>query len=273
MVGTYEASYEINGHTLLESLSLHIEPRGFTAIVGRNGSGKSTLIRMLAGLIAPKSGTVRYGDKHTEHLDPKDLAGLRAVVPQHLESGLDFTATEWMEMAGYRWNASAQQAREALDEAGLTDFADRALATMSGGERQRILLTRANFQLRGVADHQAFMYLDEPMNNLDAHFQCALLDQLRIWSAERFGIVAALHDLDHVLHWADRVIVMEAGKCIADGSPSSVLTPNFIKTHFQINITRIPAQESGRERMVVQGASAHGVHISTAVSDAENILS
>ena len=261
MIAAFEATFAIGGKQLLAPVSKTFEPNGFTAVVGRNGSGKSTLIRMLAGLIQPVRGTVRYNEKSTAHLAPEVLAAMRAVVPQQVTAGLDFTANEWMEMAGFRWGASAKQARRALADSGLEAFTDRAMVTLSGGERQRVFLQRAHFQLRGVQDHAAFLFLDEPMNNLDTHFQCALLEQLHTWSQSRFGVVAALHDLDHVLQYADRVLVMEAGVCIADGEPAQVLTPSFIQDHFQIHVRRLYDGLLDRHRLVIQGASRSGASL------------
>jgi len=212
------------------------------ALVGPNGAGKTTLLRAIARLV-PYEGAVLLGGRPTGELDRAELSRLVAVVPQEPSTPPWMTVAEYVLLGrtphlgplakeGRRDREAAARALERLD---LLGYRERRLGTLSGGEKQRAVVARA------LAQEARVVLLDEPTAALDiGHQQQALelLDALR--AASGLTLVAAMHDLTLAGLYADRMILLDAGRIALEGPPRDVLTEEALARHYGASIDVVP---------------------------------
>jgi iron complex transport system ATP-binding protein len=223
---------------VVDRIDLEVAEGEWVALIGPNGAGKTTLLRAIARLV-PFSGSIALQGHEARELHRTELSRLLAVVPQ------DPSTPPWMTVAEYalmgrtphlgRLAKEGQQDRAAaagaLARLGLLELRDRKLGTLSGGERQRVVVARA------LAQEARIVLLDEPTASLDiGHQQQALelLDALRAESG--LTLVAAMHDLTLAAQYADRMVLLDAGRIVADGLPRDVLTEALIARHYDAAI-------------------------------------
>jgi len=219
---------------VLEGIDLTIGP-GLCAFIGPNGAGKSTLIRALAGLIAPRSGRVELDGVDLRAMSRGAIARRLAVVPQVFDTLFPFTVREIVALGRTaRLRAFAgpgdtdrQAVGRAIELLDLGHLARRRIDTLSGGERQRAVLAMA------LAQEADVLLLDEPTVHLDPAHQRATLALVRDL-ARRNGIAAAavLHDLNLASAMAERIVIVDGGRIVADGPPAVVLTQDSVERVF-----------------------------------------
>jgi len=233
-VSTVELARLFGRSAALAGVSLRVESGRAIALLGPNGAGKTTLLRAVAGLIAHE-GSVSLLGRDAARLDRRERARLLAVVPQTPETPPWLTVAEYVLMG--RTPHLGPLAREGADDRDaaaralarldLEPFAERPLGTLSGGERQRVVVARA------LAQEASIVLLDEPTAALDiGHQQQALelLDALR--AADGLTLVAAMHDLTLAAQYADRILLVDAGRVVADGAPEAVLSEERLGAHY-----------------------------------------
>ena len=206
----------------LANVSCTLEKGQITAICGPNGAGKSSLIEVLAGLLRPDTGEVR--------LDAQPLASLphRArrigYLPQAAEIAWDVSVRSIVELGRIAHRDSARAPVDAAIAAmDLAAFGQRRAQTLSGGERARVLLARV------LAGEPEWILADEPLAALDLAHQLALAGHLRREAESGRGVVLVLHDLALAMNHADRVLVLDDGLLVADGSPRAALSEQTIR--------------------------------------------
>lgn len=239
----------VGGTRFIEELSLEITSGEFVAIVGPNGSGKSTLLRAMYRALKPDAGCILIGSANVWDVAPRKAAQLRAVVTQHQTSNdsmlvRDIVATgRHAHQSWYRGETKIDRdhAEAALIRCGAAHMADRKYATLSGGERQRVLLARALTQDAPV------LMLDEPTNHLDITAQHDLLNLLESVDLTR---VVVLHDLNHAVAHADRIVVMHEGRIKAAGIPSETLTSELTREVFAVDSRLIEHPITGRPHLL-----------------------
>lgn len=228
-----EVTVEVDGHVILEDVSITGESGTVTALVGPNGSGKSTLLRAVYRAVRPSLGAVYIGKNDIWKTTVKTVAKQRAVVTQHQGDGIDFTVREIVTMGrsphkGY-FEADNETDRSIVEKSmrdvHVEEYAERDFSSLSGGERQRVLLARA------LAQQAPVIILDEPTNHLDVRAQLELLSLLRELGVT---VVLAVHDLNHALSHADTVGVLHNGRLVACGKPLDTLTPQLIRQVFGV---------------------------------------
>jgi zinc/manganese transport system ATP-binding protein len=206
-------------HPAVHHLDGTVEAGALVAVVGPNGAGKSTLFKGIVGVLKPFSGRIDRGN-----LAPQDIAYL----PQAAEIDRSFPINVYDMVAMGLWRRTGlfggidRKARAAIEEAvaavGLTGFEDRAIATLSGGQMQRMLFARLLLQDARV------IVLDEPFNAVDAKTSADLFDLVRRWHGEARTVLTALHDIDFVRsHFPETLLL--AREPVAWGSTATVLTP------------------------------------------------
>jgi sulfonate transport system ATP-binding protein len=187
--------------TVLDGVSLDVQPGEFVAVVGRSGCGKSTLLRLLAGLETPSAGTLGIGDAQRDDVrimfQEARLLPWRTVL-QNVQLGL--TAAD-----------AAARARDALAQVGLADRADDWPSVLSGGQRQRVALARA------LVHRPRLLLLDEPLGALDALTRIEMQRLIEtVWRELRFTAVLVTHDVAEAVALADRVLLIEDGRVTLD---------------------------------------------------------
>jgi len=220
----------------LQGVSLEVNSGEILALIGPNGAGKTTLVRALSGLIPPRAGKILVDGQDVSKLSAGERARVLAVVPQARQLGGAFTVeqavmmgrTAHMGWLGHAGETDHQAVQSALRQASLEAFSERTIASLSGGEQQRVLLARA------LAQATPILLLDEPTNHLDLQHQANLLSLVKKLTLEKgLAVLMALHDLNLVSFVADRVALLVDGMIRSVGSPAEVLTPEDIGRAYQ----------------------------------------
>jgi iron complex transport system ATP-binding protein len=220
-------SWGIAGAQIVREVTLTCPPGSFVGLIGPNGSGKSSLLRCIYRVLPPDTGAIRLGTDDVWQLSARQAAQRIGVVLQEPGGEFDFSVREMVLMGRAPHKAlferdSAEDLRiveEALAQVDMLAFAERSFLTLSGGEKQRVLLART------LAQQTRFLVLDEPTNHLDIRYQLEVLDLVR-----GLGVttIAALHDLNLAALYCDWLYVLKAGALVASGPPEAVLTPELI---------------------------------------------
>jgi iron complex transport system ATP-binding protein len=211
---------------LARDISFTLNAGEAVAILGPNGSGKTTLFRTLLGLLPACGGSVHLGDQPIAQLTPPEIARVVAYVPQVATGFFAFSVIEVVEMARaahLAWYAAPGPrdraiARQALDELGMSAFADREFAELSGGERQLVMIARA------LASEAKILLLDEPTASLDFGNQFLILDEIARLKSRGVSVLFTTHNPDHALRIADRTLTLSREGEVAIGPTRERLT-------------------------------------------------
>ncbi|WP_394523498.1 ABC transporter ATP-binding protein [Lacrimispora sp. JR3] len=227
-------SVSLTGADIVKDISIRVENKQFVGIIGPNGCGKSTLLKSIYKVIKPQKGTVFLGDKDVIKSSARIVSKDMGVVGQFNDLSFDFTVQEMVMMGRtpHKQLMEADNAQDykivanALARVNLTEYADRSYLTLSGGEKQRVILARA------IAQEPKFLVLDEPTNHLDIKYQIQILS---IVKSLNIGVLAALHDLPMAAAYCDILYVIKDGSIIASGSPKDVLSKELIRQVYEID--------------------------------------
>jgi iron complex transport system ATP-binding protein len=221
----------------LHDASFELPPHGLISIAGPNGAGKSTLLGILAGLRSPYRGSCTYDGREMRQWPRRDFARSVAFLPQSVRLEFPFTAEEVVLMGrtpyASGWFQTPEDRAAAEDAMTTTDtlaFRARDFRTLSGGEKQRVILASALTQRPRV------LLLDEPATHLDLRHQLSLYRLLREL-AKTLLVVAVTHDLNIALQFSDRVMLLADGRIAGDGAPGEVLHPGLIAQVFGVQAT------------------------------------
>jgi iron complex transport system ATP-binding protein len=255
-----DLSVRAGGKLILERASLELTAGEMVAIVGPNGAGKSTLLKVLSGEQQQSQGAVTLNGRPLARWSSEEIALQRAVLPQSPGLAFPFRAWDVVELGRYPHRGRATAAEHhlaiigAMEAADVVQFAERDCRTLSGGELHRTHFARALAQIWAplLDGRERFLLLDEPTSALDLSHQQAILARAHSVARDGAGVLVVLHDLNLAAAFADRVVVMDKGKIVADGGVSETLTASLIQTVWGVEceITRDPA--SGRPRIFVR---------------------
>lgn len=234
---------------ILNRVSFDIQSGSILGIIGPNGAGKTTLIRALSGVIPLAGGQIKVMGADLASLSSIERARRVAVVPQARSLPLYFTGwqmvvlgrTPHLNWLGHVSKNDEERVYQALQRAEALELADRRLGELSGGEQQRLLLARA------LAQEAPILLLDEPTTHLDLQYQVGLLDQVRrLVKEEDLTVVIALHDLNLISRYADRVALLVEGNLKALGAPEEVLQATLLEQVYKLPLQVLQNTASGR---------------------------
>jgi iron complex transport system ATP-binding protein len=223
---------------VLADVSLTVERGQIVGLLGPNGSGKTTLLRIVAGILPPRSGRVLIDGQPIERLTRRDLARRVAVVPQETHSTFDFSVLDMVLMGRYphlgpfQLEGAADQeiAHDALAATGTAALATRPFATLSGGEKQRVVIASA------LAQASDILLLDGPTASLDLGYQFDIAGLLRRLNAERgTTMIVSTHDLNLAAALCQRLVLLGNGRVIAQGPTRETLTSANIRSLYGID--------------------------------------
>jgi len=234
VIGVDDLRVSFGPATALDGVSVTVATGEWVALIGPNGAGKTTMLRAIAGL-THSAGRIVLAGQPARQLSHRRRARLIAYVPQHPQlppemTGLDYVLLGRTPHLGYFAVESEGDRRiclDLLDRMALTDMAGRRLATMSGGEAQRLVLARA------LAQQAPILVLDEPTSALDLGRRVDALELIDEMRRERtLTVLSAIHDLTLAGQFADRLVLLSHGKVAADGQPGSVLRDDLLSDTF-----------------------------------------
>jgi iron complex transport system ATP-binding protein len=234
--------------TLLEDATLEVRAGEIVAVAGPNGAGKTTLIRALAGDVRPTRGSVSLDGRPLAAWHGAELARRRAVMSTERSVAFAFDAEEValmgrMPLHGGNPDPSDRQVvRSLLEAVDCGHLAGRVYGTLSTGERQRVQLARAIAQVSDAdeatdaAEGGRYLLLDEPTSSLDPAHQHVAMRLLRREADAGRGVLAVLHDLNLAAAYADRVVLLDEARVVADGPPVEVLRADLLESVFGIGM-------------------------------------
>ena len=232
---------------VLRDVSLSLRPNRLTVLVGRNGSGKSTLLNCVNRQI-PYTGAITIRDVNLSGLAPRQRAKSVAILPQTLPSphitGRELVSlgrNPYLDFTG-RLTAEDKAAVEAaLEDAVARDLAEQYVDTLSGGEKQRILLAMI------LAQNTPLLLLDEPTAHMDLGYEAGFLDLLqRLKTSRDKTILLILHDLNLAAEYADDLIVLEEGAVVFAGSREACLEEEVLEKTFGLQRYTVPGHGGKR---------------------------
>ncbi|MGK2931323.1 MAG: ABC transporter ATP-binding protein [Solirubrobacterales bacterium] len=251
---------EIGGKPILKGADLTLEKGELLAVVGPNGAGKSTFARAICGLRKPSGGSIRWSGQDIGTLRGRDLAKLRAFVPQRAQvpNGVSVLDAVSIGRSSHLkpFQSFTREDREeigaSLARARMTGFEDRQLNTLSGGEMQRVQIAI------GLAQGAPVLIADEPTAQLDLGATAAVSELLRELVDSGLGVVLIVHDLALAAAISDRVLVISEGRSTANGVPEAVLTPQLISQVWQVEAELV--QHEGRSALHVEWLDRRNRH-------------
>ena len=223
---------------VLSQVSLEIARGSVVGLLGPNGSGKTTLLGLMSGVLTPGTGSVLLDGRPIDRIARRDLARQVAVVPQETRATFDFTVLEMVLMGRYphlgpfelEGPADVEIARAALRATGTAGLEERLFATLSGGEKQRVVIAAA------LAQASDMMLLDEPTTALDLRYQFEVLAVLKALNAERCTtLIVSTHDLNLAAALCQRVVLLKDGHVLAHGPTDQTLTASNISALYDVD--------------------------------------
>jgi len=235
--------YSSEGKDALSGIDVSFEEGQLVCVAGRNGSGKSTLLRVMSRITDPTRGAIYFEGKPLADIGRKSFAQSVGYLSQNPTVAFPATALEivlsgraaYLGRFGWENALDVEAAHAALASCDVEHLAGRYLDNMSGGEKKRVFLARV------LAGSPRFVLLDEPLAALDfAHVEQLLQLLRRIVTERKCSVVFVSHDLSWSSACADRILVLEEGRLVADGLPDAVLTVENIKRYFGFHAQRVP---------------------------------
>ena len=239
---------------LLDGVDIELGAGELVLLAGPNGAGKTTLLRAATGLLVPDAGEVQLEGRAIGTWSRREIARRIAFVPQETQIPFPFSAGEVALMGraphlswlGFEGRRDREIAEDALAQVGVAALVDRNVQTLSGGERQLVVVARA------LAQRAPILLLDEPTSHLDWARRVALLQLLRALADAGTAVLLVSHDLAAAAAVADRVILLAGGGVAASGPPLAALTPDAIRHAFGVEARWL---ETDRGQVLVPDAS------------------
>ena len=248
-----------DGNFELRDIAVDMRRGEVVGIVGPNGSGKSTLLRLMSGLLRPAAGRVELEGAPVGSYGRRRLATRLAFLPQSPEASFAFTVRQVVAMGRYPYqrglgflsDEDVAVVEEALAQTDSEHLAGRRFTTLSGGEKQRVLVASI------LAQRPAVMLLDEPAGALDIHHRADLFDLL--WGLSRTGIAVVLvtHNLNAASQFCDRLLLLSQGRLVRGGAPADVMDEELLSEVYGAEVRVVRNPVTGTPMAIVLGKTAH----------------
>ena len=258
MIETKQVRYRVRGREILRGIDFHVEEGEFVGLIGPNGSGKSTFLKNIYKVLHPQSGDISLMGGDLLAMSNREMAQRLAVMAQEQEAAFDFTVEEVVMMGRQArkrlLETESQEDRalvtQVLERTQLTPLREQGFSTLSGGEKQRVLMARA------LAQQTPILILDEPTNHLDIKYQLQLMELLR---QSGRTVVAAIHDLNLAAAYCHRLYALKNGVIVGEGTPRELLTPAFLREVYEVEAEVLTGRDGAlRVFFCSQGEGACG---------------
>lgn len=248
-----DLSYRVLDTQILQDISLRVGKNQFIGLIGPNGSGKTSLLKHIYRALPPQKRAVFLNGREVESYSYREAAQQVTVMRQENASDFDYTILEMVLMgrSPYRkyyekdTEEDKEIAQNALRFVGMEAMAERSFSTLSGGEKQRVLIARS------LAQEADILLLDEPTNHLDVHYQWLLME---IISGLGKTVLSVFHELNLACRFCDYLYVLKEGRILMHGRPASIVTPEMLSEVFGVR-AEIITTDKGRPYIIYQSSS------------------
>lgn len=255
LINVENLSYSIAEKQIIDAINLHILNKEFVGLIGPNGSGKTTILRHIYRTLKPDFGNIYINGQHIDNFTSKQLSQDIAVVRQENATPFDFTVIEMVLFGRYPYKKRFEDfnkednkiAFHALDQVGMKDYGKRYYLTLSGGEKQRVLIARS------LAQETEILLLDEFTNHLDVYYQWSLMDIIKNLDKT---VLAVFHELNLACSYCDYIYLLKEGKIYKGGTPNEVCTSKNLKEIFGIE-SEIIYNKHHKPYIVYSGAATN----------------
>ena len=226
-------TYDIGGTRILKDITFDVEENTFVGVIGPNGSGKSTMLKSIYGVNKPSGGNIYFEGEDLLKISSKDRAKKIAVLAQESGGQFDFSVQQVVEMGRYPHKNTLENYSKhdleivdrVLREMKLDNYRERSFNTLSGGEKQRVLIARL------LVQESKFIILDEPTNHLDIGHQIEIMNIIKKMGVT---VLSAIHDMNMAAIYCDKLVIMKKGEVITQGSVEETLTSEMLKDLFNV---------------------------------------
>ena len=224
---------------VLNHLSISIQKQDFIGLIGPNGSGKSTLLKIMGAILKPDSGSTRFKDSLLAKINKKLFAQSVSWIPQDHPMVFPFKVSEivlmgrhpYLSPLSFESEEDFEITHRAMKTTMTSQFANRYFNEISGGEKQRVMIAS------GLSQKPEMMLLDEPTATLDLKYQIQILNILKdLNTKHKMTLVMAMHDLNLAASFCNRLILLDEGKIVKDGTPEQVLEKNILEQVYGIEV-------------------------------------
>ena len=227
-------TYDIGGTRILKGITFDVEENTFVGVIGPNGSGKSTMLKSIYGVNRPSGGNIYFEGENLLEVSGKDRAKKIAVLAQESGGQFDFSVQQVVEMGRYPHKDTLENYSKhdleivdrVLREMKLDNYRERSFNTLSGGEKQRVLIARL------LVQESKFIILDEPTNHLDIGYQIEIMNIIKKMGVT---VLSAIHDLNMAAIYCDKLVIMKNGELVTQGSVEETLTSEMLKNLFNVD--------------------------------------
>ena len=248
MISCRNLCLTIKNHHILKNINLDLKPASFTAVIGPNGAGKSSLLKCLMGFHPKHTGHIKLNDRELHHHSRKDLARQLSYVPQVSGYFPAYSVLELVLMSRYIHQGpfgkpsakDLQIAKDALEEVSCQALSNRLVSTLSGGERQKVLLAAA------LAQEPTILVLDEPLTYLDPRHQSHITQVLANLHHQHQTIIAATHDLALAIGIADHVLALRDGHSLYYGPAEQLIPSGVLRDLFDLEFDIVTHPTTGK---------------------------
>lgn len=255
-----QLGFEVAGQSLLKQVDAQFYPASINVILGQNGAGKSTLLQVIAKAKSVTSGQIQWQGRDLKKMSLAELARKRAVVEQSQPLQFDFSVRQFVSLGlevqfgselleAYRRSTDFEQVlNKLLRTCDLTQFAERSILSLSGGEFKRAQIARAVAQIWPIHANQVddftgrWLLLDEWNAALDIGHQQCFASLLRTWAEQGLGVIMAVHDLPLAMQLADSVLLLKDGQRFAHGAAQSVFRQSTLEAGLQMQLQMVTTE-------------------------------
>lgn len=229
-------SFSYNSHNVLQNVALELREGEILGIIGPNGSGKSTLLKCIDSILKPKSGSILLDGKEVNRMQRSELAKLIGYVAQREESRFPVNVFDVVLMGRkpyLSWKpsqADLEKVASIIELLNLESIAMREIDSISGGERQKVMIARA------LAQEPPVLLLDEPTSFLDLRHQLEVMELIKTLSEQGKTSIVAIHDLNLAIRYCHKFLLLKEGKVFASGG-KEVISPENIEPVYQVKIS------------------------------------
>lgn len=214
----------------VQNVDIEIEAGEVVGLIGPNGAGKSTLLNALAGIQIYK-GQVLLGEQNIDDLPARQRAQKIALQPQFINSAWSLCVHDIVSFGRIPWGDTDQSIiHHAMQQANVEELAERHVDELSGGEKARVWLARM------LANQADVLLMDEPVANLDIHYQQDVLKILSTYARQGHAVMIAIHDLSLAARYCDRIYLMDRAQFVTSGTVNEVLTEELLSRVFHADI-------------------------------------